>query len=593
MSAQTNPDRPMRATKTGRFRHVGEIILGLFLLGVGAAQGQVKLSAEIDPPVVSVGEQATYTILISGVRAADEIPTISAPEELEFGLPVRRQEINLINGQASVIGRLSYPVMASEEGEFEIPQQIVKIQGKRLVTNATKLTVRGAGAPGASRADPGTKSEPDYHPLLEMNVGKTSFYVGEIIPVTVTLYTLSATPLRNQGYPELDRSQFVLREFPRRPQMGYAEIGGASYHRSVFASSLSGIRPGTFSLGPAVVECVLQIPDSRFGLHPFLNLGSTKRFRVTGKPIELDVKPLPEQGKPQGFGGLVGQFQVSTAATPIKLKVGDPVSLTLTIRGRGNLDEVEPLTMATEDGWKAYPATVLGEPEGQAHGERKVSFNHVLIPTDIQEEIPSFSVPYFDPDKGEYVMLRSDPIRIEVSADPKAAAALVAPTGLGLAPNGSGASGLAAGPPVVELGDIVHVSSDRIAKASPTAMIAPHKRSSFLLWQILPAVLLGILLVDLVRKTVSDRNAVPAGSIDVKGALDELQGFRGDRIDFLRRASEVIHAQGGTGDPALRKVVADYETLHFSGAADATPLDGAEQEHIIEVLRTQLLRAKS
>ncbi|MCA8967770.1 MAG: BatD family protein, partial [Planctomycetes bacterium] len=64
----------------------------------------------------------------------------------------------------------------------------------------------------------------------------------------------------------------------------------------------------------------------------------TKNFFVYGKPIELEVLPIPEEGRPTPFYGAVGRFQIDAALDRESVKVGDSVKLTLTVRGQGNFE---------------------------------------------------------------------------------------------------------------------------------------------------------------------------------------------------------------------------------------------------------------
>lgn len=566
---------------------------------VGAGDDTVKVTATIEPTLLSVGEKAIYRIVITGKATLEELPNIKAPDALEFGSPSRRKDVNIVNGKVSVRGALSYVMRPSEAGDFEIPAQILNVDGKRYTTNRVNLTVKpGRKSGSASQPAPVTppsgkkmgnasdsqEKENDLRPFLRMEVGKTRFYVGEIVPLSITLFTHSATPLRNVGAPSLDRANFVLREFPRRPVMQVAEAKGATYYASTYPSSLSGIRPGNVTLGPASVECILQIPDQRFGLHPFLNFGSTKRFRVSGEAIELTVLPLPTEGRPAGFGGLVGQFSLSAEATPTQLAVGDPVSLTLTLQGRGNLDEVTPPEMAESGGWKTYPPSVLGESGGDAHGDRRISFNQVLIPMSVQEQIPLFSVPYFDPVAKKYIVLQSDPIKIEVSE--------AASPGLGAGGGGtvsSNDSGVHPARPVATLTDIVEYGGLGLAVAPPHAGSPPHLRSWFFIWQVIPAFLLLVFLLGSLRTGVSSlmkRKRDAEG--EVRRGIAQLRDFRGDFRDFLSLAAGLARKMDASyGGEATRSIISEYETLQFGesdNAAEKRPIDDGEKQKVIALL---------
>ncbi|MEZ5363746.1 MAG: BatD family protein [Bryobacterales bacterium] len=125
--------------------------------------------------------------------------------------------------------------------------------------------------------------------------------------------------------------------------------------------------------------------------------------------------PLPEQGKPANFSGLIGNFHFDAHAVPTAVSVGDPITLTIRVSGPEYLDYVRlpDLAQQTElvEGFKI--------PEEMAAGEivdRAKVFSQTIRAKDPRiTEIPELDFSYFDPDRGEYMVGRTDPIPIEVS----------------------------------------------------------------------------------------------------------------------------------------------------------------------------------
>ena len=116
----------------------------------------------------------------------------------------------------------------------------------------------------------------------------------------------------------------------------------------------------------------------------------------------------------------------------------------------------------------------------------------------MQEQIPLFSVPYFDPVAKKYIVLQSDPIKIEVSE--------AASPGLGAGGGGtvsSNDSGVHPARPVATLTDIVEYGGLGLAVAPPHAGSPPHLRSWFFIWQVIPAFLLLVFLLGSLRTGVS------------------------------------------------------------------------------------------
>src|SRR4051812_10911291 len=87
---------------------------------------------------------------------------------------------------------------------------------------------------------------------------------------------------------------------------------------------------------------------------PFGNLTQQQRVPVLSEPITLEVKPLPPKAPPS-FVGAVGNFTMATEAKPKNVGVGDPITLTTTIAGRGNFDRMNGPILEDENGWHKYP----------------------------------------------------------------------------------------------------------------------------------------------------------------------------------------------------------------------------------------------
>jgi hypothetical protein len=136
------------------------------------------------------------------------------------------------------------------------------------------------------------------------------------------------------------------------------------------------------------------------------------------EPVKLIIKPLPSVGKPEDFTGAVGKYTMDVLAKPTKLKIGDPITLTVNIRGEGNIQTIgEPLL--DPDGMKNFKAydfeakvTITDRGYG-IKGEKL--FNKVIEPqSEDSDAIPGISFSYFDPELEQYKTLTYDPIPIEV-----------------------------------------------------------------------------------------------------------------------------------------------------------------------------------
>src|SRR5205823_11265451 len=112
--------------------------------------------------------------------------------------------------------------------------------------------------------------------------------------------------------------------------------------------------------------------------------------------------------------GAIGNFTMTTDAKPKSVQVGDPITVTSTISGRGNFDRVNAPTVENDGGWHKYPPSSKFKNDDDVGISGAKTFEMVLSPNEKKQSIPPLAFSYFDPAKEQYVSLRSDPIAINV-----------------------------------------------------------------------------------------------------------------------------------------------------------------------------------
>ena len=152
--------------------------------------------------------------------------------------------------------------------------------------------------------------------------------------------------------------------------------------------------------------------DDFFAGDPFF--GRSRSVLLQSEELQIEVLPLPEQGRPAEFTGAVGRFQLSVEAQPTQVAVGDPVTLRVLVEGEGNMAAVQPLQVDAAAGVKLYDPKVEEEERitNGVYGGRRL-FEYILIPEQGGTlNIPPLRFAYFDPHQARYALLESDPIAI-------------------------------------------------------------------------------------------------------------------------------------------------------------------------------------
>ena len=193
---------------------------------------------------------------------------------------------------------------------------------------------------------------------------------------------------------------------------------GNNYERFSFDARVTLNRAGTVDLPPVRVVAQLRSGTSRD------NWGFRRAtyglFRADGEPRRLTVRPLPMAGRPPTFVNAIGGgFALDVQASRTVVSVGEPVELTVRLRGDGPLTG---LSLPPLDGPGGLPGTHFSVPEGSVAGEVDTETNSkrfvftVRVKSAEVREIPPIAFSYFDPSAGEYRTVTSEPIALSVRA---------------------------------------------------------------------------------------------------------------------------------------------------------------------------------
>jgi hypothetical protein len=131
---------------------------------------------------------------------------------------------------------------------------------------------------------------------------------------------------------------------------------------------------------------------------------------VTSLPLALEVRALPDLGRPAEFTGAVGRFTVSADVSPRELAAGDEVQLVLRVAGEGDLGSFTPPRLDRIAGF--HLRGVRDERD-----ERGRTLTYDLAVTDARvTQFPALTFPYFDPaPPGRYARAHTEPIALRVS----------------------------------------------------------------------------------------------------------------------------------------------------------------------------------
>jgi len=410
------------------------IVLSFLVFMTGNAKAAVRVFAQVDSSKdIYVGESFEYHIIIDGENKAGQVdltPLARFNPQNTGNRDVSQTSISIINGRTTQnITKqyvMSYSLVSNQVGRIHLPPVTVTLDGKNYQTNPVVVNI----------LKPGSTDQLD----LEVTLSEQKCYVGQPVIMTVKFYISADIGDFQFNVPAFTSDDFYIEDpdssnqQAKKYNLGNGIIVRVSQYRTVhngkesillsFSKVLIPRHSGEIAISPASVSADVAVgrvrsrdrffDDSIFDGF-FGSRKEYKRFMVSSQPLKLTVLPLPEEDKPPGFYGLVGQYTIAASATPVKVNVGDPITLTIKIGGGKYLKPVawpaleqipeladnfkipsEKASPTIENGYKVFTQTIRASND-------KVS------------EIPSIPLVYFDADKGKYDVAKTEPIKLDVS----------------------------------------------------------------------------------------------------------------------------------------------------------------------------------
>ena len=419
----------------------------LLLLPLTASAQDPPLSARaaVQGQRVYVGQPFLLQIQVQGSDQPDPVDISALEADFAVtetgGGSSNSTSVSIVNGrmtrQVQRGYNLNYRLAARRAGNLRIPSLTVTANGQSASTQPITLAVQPP------------QENDDFKLRLELSEARA--YVGQPVTLTATWYI--GRKVENFGFtlPLLDDERFEIRDLAADTALrgqgrddvmeirlgdrtaiarqGQGQIDGRNYTVLRFRKLLVPRESGRIQIAAATVTFDAPRPgqsrsrslfDDFFGGGDFFGaFGGRPVMETLAIPSNrprLDVLNLPPAGRPASFNGWIGKFEIEAQAQPMAVDVGEPITLSLKVKGTGmplssrppRLDQQPALT-----GDFQVPREIgAGEEQGGSW-----EFTQTLrAKHDRVAEIPEIELPYFDPEIGEYRIARSDPIPLEVAA---------------------------------------------------------------------------------------------------------------------------------------------------------------------------------
>ena len=432
----------------------GAVVWAVILVSAANAQSP-EILVDVDRQEIYEGESVVYRVVLNHIQDP-EAPTIVPTDDFDVQFLGERsldsQRITIINGVRNQIIRrgreYTYRLTPLRSGRVVIPAPSAVVEGKRLDGREIVINV----------------AAPDDQDvvLLEITADHQAVYPMQPFEITLTLLVKQLPdqlgdrdPLSVQPQPPalvvpwLDDDQIpdgmeasetwreVLEPYVSRSGNGVQinQIRNSSV-MSFFQREATGFRPaprrvtrpgengdevsywaydfrrrflprklGTYRFGPVSLKGTFAV-----GFENGQLVGD--QLYAVADPLEIVVRDVPLAGRPESYIGAVGEFEVGAQIAPQTVRVGDPMTLSITLQGVGTLDHARPPAIDqladVRSSFRTHDAT-----EESATGKRIFVYSLRPLSKNVTE-FPSVPIAYFDVNQQNYVTLNTPPIPVTV-----------------------------------------------------------------------------------------------------------------------------------------------------------------------------------
>ncbi len=409
-------------------------ILG-FIFWTSGTWAQVSFKARVSKTKMSTDERLQIRFEISTKGENIDKRSFTPPSFDDFQRimgPSTSQEWSYINGRQSAKFSYIYILQPLKTGKLTIGKATVKIDDKIYETQPVTIeVVKGQNKPNTSsgnipvpqgngKTDNITVKDKVQGAFLIADVSKTNPYVNESVGLTYKLYIPQNYGVTN--YTETEQPQyngFWVQDINKNISGPYqGEINGKPYIYYVLRKKvLFPQHSGKLTIKPLTLQIDVQVPVYRnfFGMRvPDYEI---QRVKLTSGKKVLRVKELPQDNQPIDFSGAVGQFNFTVNAEKNQVKAGEPVSVTVSVKGLGNLKLFDLPHLKAPEGVEVYDPKHSEQIQASFNGNKgSVKDEYVLVPNTAGKFIiPSMRFVYFDPKSKTYVSKTSDDIVLFVT----------------------------------------------------------------------------------------------------------------------------------------------------------------------------------
>jgi hypothetical protein len=400
----------------------------LLFLSFQAIIAQVQFEAKVSKQTLGLNERLRIDFTMN-----DDGDNFTPPNFEGFKIvagPSQQVSQSWINGKSSFNKTYSYFLLPMQKGVLVIRQASIDIRGQIYKTSPIKITVTAAVEQPRDPNDTQVTADQSLHLVAE--ISKTNPYLNEPITVVYKIYfsyNIGITNWRELDKPKyndfwsqnIDIKQLVAEE---------GRYKGEKYRFVTLRKTvLYPQKSGKLVIEPLSLDVDVQLPSNRRNIFGQVLLVEDHK-RVSAGAKTINVKALPEAGKPADFSGAVGRFAFKVIPSKTNIKSGESLDLEVSVSGTGNLKLFtlpKPIVPTALEMYDPVHSEKVSTPLSGMTG--RISDKYAIIPQyKGKYPIKPMTFTYFDLGSQNYKTVTSPEIMINVLEGPNATDNSVAST---------------------------------------------------------------------------------------------------------------------------------------------------------------------
>ena len=379
---------------------------------------QVKFEAKVSKSKLGVNERLRIDFEMN--KDGDHFNPPSFSGFTIIGGPNQSVSNSWINGVRSYKKTYSYFLAPKKRGNFTITQATIVIDGETYKTTPIKVVVTAAIDKPKDPNDPNYIASETIHLVAE--VSKSNPYLNEAITVVYKLYVAPGTGVNNWNEIDSPRyNDFWSQTIDTKGQkVENGTYKGEEYRFLVLRKAvLYPQKTGKLNIEPLSLDIAVQVPTNRRNIFGE-RMTTTVRKTVSAGNKTINVKPLPEAGKPLDFTGAVGSFSFNVTTSKTELNASESLQAKVEVRGKGNLKLFTLPKIKLPSSLEVYEPEHIEKISTNLSGMKGyISDTYTVVPQyKGKYPIPKVSFSYFDLKTETYKRLSSKEIVIDVLEGP-------------------------------------------------------------------------------------------------------------------------------------------------------------------------------